>query len=40
MNIGNLPDKVFIVMIIKIIKEHGRRMDEQNEKLEDFSKNA
>ena len=31
--ITSLPDKEFKVMIIKIINELRRRMDEQNEKL-------
>ena len=33
---GNLPEKEFKVMMIKMIKELGRRMDEQSEKLEIF----
>ena len=41
--IGKLPDKEFKVMIIKMIKELGRRMDEHSEKinkeLEDVKKN-
>ena len=36
--IGNLPKKEFRVMIIKIIKELGRRMNAQSEKLEIFNK--
>ena len=36
--IGNLPSKEFKVMMVKIIKELGRRMDEQSEKLEVFNK--
>ena len=36
--IGNLPEKEFRVMIIKVMKELGRRMDAQNEKLEVFNK--
>ena len=32
--IGNLPDKEFKVMIINMTKEIGRRMDEQIEKLD------
>ena len=38
LEIGNLPDKVFKVMIIKMIKEFERRMDEQSEKLDIFNK--
>ena len=34
----NLSEKVFRVMIIKMIKELGRRMDAHNEKLEDLTK--
>ena len=30
--IGNLPNKEFKVMIVKLIRELGRRMDEQSEK--------
>ena len=37
--IGNLPNKEFKVMIIKMIKELRRRMDKQSEKLEVFNKN-
>lgn len=33
--IGNLPDKAFKVMIIKMFREF-RRLDEQTEKLENF----
>ena len=36
--IGNLPEKEFRVMIIKMIKELRRRMDAQSEKLEVFNK--
>ena len=36
--IGNLPEKEFRVMIVKMIKELGRRMDAQSEKLEVFNK--
>ena len=36
--IGNLPEKEFRVMIIKVMKELRRRMDAQNEKLEVFNK--
>ena len=38
MEIGNLSDKEFKEIIIKMIKELRRRMDEQNEKLEFFKK--
>ena len=38
MEIGNLSEKEFRVMIVKLIKELGRRMDAQSEKLEVFSK--
>ena len=34
--IDNLPEKEFRVMIIKMIKELGRTMDAQSEKLEVF----
>ena len=34
MEIGNLPEKEVRVMIIKMIKEFGRKMDAQREKLE------
>ena len=33
---ANLPKKEFKVVIVKIHKELGRRMDEQSEKLEVF----
>ena len=36
--IGNLPKKEFGVMIVKMIKEVGRRMNAQNEKLEVFNR--
>ena len=36
--IGNLPKKEFRVMIIKMIKELGRRMDAQSKKLKTFNK--
>ena len=36
--IGNLPQKWFWVVIVKIIKEVGRRMDAEREMLEVFSK--
>ena len=32
--INNLPDKEFKVIIIKMLKKFGRRMDEHSEKLE------
>ena len=38
MEIGNLPQKWFWVVIVKIIKEVGRRMDAEREMLEVFSK--
>lgn len=41
MEIGNLPNKQFKVLIIKIIskdKEFGRRMDQEYEKLEILNK--
>ena len=38
MEIGNLPNKEFKVLIIKIIKEFGRRMDQEYEKLEILNK--
>lgn len=38
MEIGSLSNKRVQIMIIKIIKELGRRMDEQSEKLEVSSK--
>ena len=36
--IGNLPEKVFSIMIIKMSKELGRRMDAESKKLEVFNK--
>ena len=36
--IGNLPKKEFRVMIIKMIKELGRRMDAQSKKFKTFNK--
>ena len=36
--IGNLPKKEFRVVIVKMIKELGRRMDAQSKKLEVFNK--
>ena len=38
LEIGNLPKKEFRVMIIKMIKEPGMRMDVPNKKLEVFNK--
>ena len=38
METGNLPENEFRVVIIKMIKELGRRMDAQSEKLEVFNK--
>ena len=35
---GHLPEKEFRVMIPKMIKELGRRMDAQSEKLEVLNK--
>lgn len=35
---SSLLDKVFKIVVIKMIKELRRRMDEQNENLEVFSK--
>ena len=41
--LSNLPDKEFKVMIIKMLRELGRRMDEQsnkfNKELENIKKN-
>ena len=34
---GNLPEKEFKVVIVKMIKELGRRMDAQSENLEVFN---
>ena len=36
--ISNLPNKEFNIMIIKMLKELRRRMDEQSEKIEVFNK--
>ena len=36
--IGNLPEKEFRAMIIKMIKYFGRKMDAESEKLEVFNK--
>ena len=38
MEIDNLVDKEFIVMILKIIKELRRRMNAQSKKLECFNR--
>ena len=38
MEIDNLPKKEFRVMIVKMIKELGRRMNAQREKSEVFNK--
>ena len=38
MKIGNLPEKEFRLVIVKMIKELGRRMDAQSKKLEVFNK--
>ena len=38
MEIINLPNQKFKVMIVKVFKECGRRLDEQNEKLDVFNK--
>ena len=39
MEIGNLREEEFRVMIVKMIQELGKRMDEQSEKLQEiFSK--
>ena len=38
MEIGNLPEKEFRVMILKMIKELGRRMDVQSKKLEVYNR--
>ena len=35
---GNLPKKEFRVIIVKMIKELGRRVDAQSEKLDVFDK--
>ena len=36
--VGNLPNKQFTEVTIKMLKELGRRLDEQSEKLEVFNK--
>ena len=36
--ISNLSDKEFKVMIIKMLKELGRRMDERSEEFDVFNK--
>ena len=38
MGIGNLPEKVFRLMFVKMIKELRRRMEAQSKKLEVFNK--
>ena len=38
--IGNLSKKDFTVMILKMIKEHLRRMEAQSEKLEVLNKES
>ena len=38
MEIGNLPNKEYKAMIIKMMKELGKRLDEQNEKLDFYNK--
>lgn len=38
MDIGSLPKKEFRIVTVKIIKELGRRIDAQSEKLEVFNK--
>ena len=38
MEIGNLPNKEYRVMIVKMTKELGRRMDVHSEKLEVFNR--
>ena len=38
MEISNLPNKEFKVMIIKMFKELRRRLDKKNKKLEVFNK--
>ena len=35
---GNLPNRGFEIMIVSTFKEINRRLDEQNEKLENFNK--
>lgn len=37
-DIGSLPKKEFRIVTVKIIKELGRRIDAQSEKLEVFNK--
>lgn len=39
MGISNLPDKHFKVIIIKTLKELGRRVDEHSEKINKGSEN-
>lgn len=38
LEISNLPDKEFMVMIMKLLKEPGRKMDEQSENLQVFNR--
>ena len=38
METGNLPEKEFRVMILKMIKDLGRKMDAHTEKLEVFNR--
>ena len=35
MEVGNLPDKEFKVMIIKMIQDHAKIMDAQSKKLQE-----
>lgn len=37
-DIGSLPNKEFRIVTVKIIKELGKRIDAENEKLEVFNK--
>ena len=36
MEIGNLPDKEFIVMIVKMIQDLRKRIDAQSKKIQEF----
>ena len=36
--VGNLPEKEFRIMTVKMIKKFGKRMGAQSEKLEVFNK--
>ena len=38
MEVSNLPEKKFRVVVVKMLKELGRRLDEQSEKIEVFNK--